>query len=324
MLDHWSWCCTGTSWRCSHVFNRWIRLCIGNGKCGCHTLRRAPPSGDGFDALRNGYIDGLLHDALGNSILRDTELLRRRDDDLLRIALLEVLLCLCLGVNEIVPLRLSAGVLRTSSGRAHKRACRHKASVTLLHELAESSCEPSLGPPPLRAADRAWKTMVSSCDSEQHYRCLRVTAVKVTGDDDDDHDEDDDDACLAIFFRGPHQPEARKQGVTLWRLLVTLAWLRFLFAAQFACSSGSTEILSQLSLVLRSRSGLFGQTSKSSNGLHQGVSKLSRSSRLRSAAAVCPHCLPFAHGQSHSLGTCSRLNPNDYGVLHSGTTTCSL
>ena len=46
------------------------------------------------------------------------------------------------------------------------------------------------------------------------------------GDDDDDHvedDDDDDDACLAIFFRGPHNPEARRQRVTLWRLLVTLA-----------------------------------------------------------------------------------------------------
>ena len=179
MLDHWSWCCTGTSWRCSHVFNRCIRLCIGNGKCGCHTLRRAPPYGDGFDALRNGYIDGLLHDALGNSILRDTELLRSRDDDLLHIALLEVLLCLCLGVNEIIPLRLSAGVLRTSSGRAHKRvqaqslcdavprACRVVANRASARRLCSRLC----------AADRAWKTMVSSCDSEQHHRCLRVTAA---------------------------------------------------------------------------------------------------------------------------------------------------
>ena len=44
---------------------------------------------------------------------------------------------------------------------------------------------------------------------------------------DDDHNDvegdDDDDACLTIFFRGPHYPEARRQRVTLWRHLVTLA-----------------------------------------------------------------------------------------------------
>ena len=67
--------------------------------------------------------------------------------------------------------------------------------------------------------------------------------------------------------------------------------LRFFFAAQFAFSSGVTECAGQLSLVLRSRSGLFGQPSKSSNGLHEGVVRLSRSSRLRSAAVVCFHSL---------------------------------
>ena len=30
-------------------------------------------------------------------------------------------------------------------------------------------------------------------------------------------------ACLAIFFRGPHYPEAQRQGVTHWRLEVTQA-----------------------------------------------------------------------------------------------------
>ena len=57
-----------------------------------HTLPGAPPSGDGwcwlrkyglsgFGLLRNGHVDGLLHDELGNSFLRDT----------VRIGLLEVL-----------------------------------------------------------------------------------------------------------------------------------------------------------------------------------------------------------------------------------------
>ena len=43
--------------------------------------------------------------------------------------------------------------------------------------------------------------------------------------DPEDDDDDDDDARLAIFFRGPHHPEGRKQGVTLtlWRLEVTQA-----------------------------------------------------------------------------------------------------
>jgi len=49
-----------------------------------------------------------------------------------------------------------------------------------------------------------------------------------------------------------------------------------------------------------------------------------RGSRLRSAAAVCSHCLPFAHGQPHNHGTCSSLSPNGYGVSHPGTTTWSL
>ena len=39
------------------------------------------------------------------------------------------------------------------------------------------------------------------------------------GGDDDDHHVEDDDACFSIFFRGPHYPEARRQGVTLWRTL---------------------------------------------------------------------------------------------------------
>ena len=47
-------------------------------------------------------------------------------------------------------------------------------------------------------------------------------------------------------------------------------------------------------------------------------------SRLSSAAAVCSHSLPSAHGQSHSLGRCSSLSPNDNGVLHPSTTTWSL
>ena len=63
--------------------------------------------------------------------------------------------------------------------------------------------------------------------------------------------------------------------------------LRFCFAAQFAFSSGLTEIVGQVSLVRRCRSGLFGQPSKSSNGLHEGVVRLSRCSKLRSATVVC-------------------------------------
>ena len=32
-------------------------------------------------------------------------------------------------------------------------------------------------------------------------------------------------ACLAMFFRGAHNSEARRQGVTLWRLVVTLVMM---------------------------------------------------------------------------------------------------
>ena len=47
-------------------------------------------------------------------------------------------------------------------------------------------------------------------------------------------------------------------------------------------------------LMMMSRSGVFGQPSQISNGLHEEVSRLSI-------------CLPFAHGQSHSHTNLSDL-----------------
>ena len=52
-----------------------------------------------FHILRNGYVDGLLHDALENSILHDSDLLHRGVDDLLHSPLLDALLRLGVGVD---------------------------------------------------------------------------------------------------------------------------------------------------------------------------------------------------------------------------------
>ena len=61
--------------------------------------------------------------------------------------------------------------------------------------------------------------------------------------------------------------------------------------AQFAFFSGSTELLRQFSLVLLSRSGVFGQPSQSSNGLHEGVTGSPSAFRLlmgsRTVTAIC-------------------------------------
>ena len=72
--------------------------------------------------------------------------------------------------------------------------------------------------------------MMKGVRRQRHTGCIVVCATdddnndhEGDGDDGDDQVEDDDDACFAIFFRGPHNPEARRQGVTPWRLVVTLA-----------------------------------------------------------------------------------------------------
>ena len=95
----------------AHVFDHWIRLCVGSSRCGplhswpCAAFWRRqmraphPRSLNPFTSCGDGYVDGLLHGALGISLLRDTELLRRRADDLLHSALLDVLLRPGLGVN---------------------------------------------------------------------------------------------------------------------------------------------------------------------------------------------------------------------------------
>ena len=67
-------------------FNHSSRRRIGTGRRGRRTLDRPPPSGDGKSGrhtlafnnplhnLRNGYIDGLLHEAPGIALLRDDDL----------------------------------------------------------------------------------------------------------------------------------------------------------------------------------------------------------------------------------------------------------
>ena len=112
-------------------------------KCGRHPLGRVPFLGDGRSGrhildlshshlLRNGYVDGLLHDALGISLLRGNDLLRKRVDDLLDSALLDVLLCLGLGVDApslIGAVGASPSPRRTGQRRA--RASRKRASGAL-------------------------------------------------------------------------------------------------------------------------------------------------------------------------------------------------
>ena len=72
---------------------------MSSGRCGRHTLGRAPPSGDArcgrhihdlcpLRFVRNGHVDGLLHDALESPLQRDVDLLHKRVDDLLHSALL--------------------------------------------------------------------------------------------------------------------------------------------------------------------------------------------------------------------------------------------
>ena len=61
MLGH--WCCEDAS-RCRrHVFDPQDGRCIGNGRCGRHILdlRR-------FDVSWGRYVEGLLHDALGDAL----------------------------------------------------------------------------------------------------------------------------------------------------------------------------------------------------------------------------------------------------------------
>ena len=107
------------------MFIHWIRRCIGSGRCGRHILDLIP-----FHVLRNGYVNGLLHDALGN------DLLHRRVDDLFHSALLDVLLGLSLGVHA--PSLVGAVVRRRHNGAPDSE-------LLMLPERAQAAFSPTAG-----------------------------------------------------------------------------------------------------------------------------------------------------------------------------------